>query len=387
MMRKFFTVLLFVGILMPSLAIHAREQQPEGHKQTFAITGYYSPLPTQEFFLTGSYTSEIRLNGRGTHGADGTPVYPGMIAGPRGISFGTKICIAGFGCGTVHERGQAIVKKGDRDLATHDRLDLWMGYGGEGLLRALAWGLQRVESEVYAPGSPIEDSVTFEIPLPLAQILDLPRKQNFAKNLARLSHGESVEILQNTLSRLGFYEGEIDGFFDYDLEGTVFRFQKKYLIVTDKFETGAGVLGPKTRRKLAEELHHFEVQQRIREVWEQFYFEKNLRRGLRNTAVLRLQQILVQHEFMDVSPTGYFGPKTEAALLEFQKFYGIVYDKNTAGAGLVGPLTREKLNEILVAGKSKISAERTELFAYEKSQQRLTMLAGKLSGGSFAMKR
>ena len=57
--------------------------------KTFKISAYYSPLPCQEKYTTGSYEGDIRLNGSGVNSADGTPVYPGMIAAPKTYSFGT----------------------------------------------------------------------------------------------------------------------------------------------------------------------------------------------------------------------------------------------------------------------------------------------------------
>ena len=49
----------------------------------FKISAYYSPLPCQNKYATGSYQGDIRLNGSGVNSADGTPVYPGMIAAPK----------------------------------------------------------------------------------------------------------------------------------------------------------------------------------------------------------------------------------------------------------------------------------------------------------------
>ena len=48
-------------------------------------------LPGQSRYLRGSYEKDIRLNGRGVAGADGTGVYDGMLAAPKTYAFGTKI--------------------------------------------------------------------------------------------------------------------------------------------------------------------------------------------------------------------------------------------------------------------------------------------------------
>ena len=56
---------------------------PDYYVETFIISAYYSPVVEQMKYVTGSYEGDIYLNGGGVHGADGTPVYPGMIAAPK----------------------------------------------------------------------------------------------------------------------------------------------------------------------------------------------------------------------------------------------------------------------------------------------------------------
>ncbi|MDH3324287.1 MAG: peptidoglycan-binding protein [Candidatus Peregrinibacteria bacterium] len=374
--KKVLSVIILVGILIPTLNIEAAEIKG-GTKHNFTITGYYSPLPNQNFYVTGSYEAEIRLNGKGRNGADGTPVYPGMMAGHGGFEFGTKVCVPNFGCGAIHDRGQAIVKKGVRDLARNDRLDLWMGYGEEGLLRALAWGVKDYECEIFSADSPIQDSVNFQVPLSLYAILNIPNKEYFNVNLGRGAEGEEVERLQEALVRIGIYYGNIDGIYDYDLENVVFMFQKKYFILETIDDVGAGVFGPQTRRKLADEVYHLEVQDKIREAWESFHFDENLKRGARNEDVVKLQEILVKNEFMHVYPTGYFGPKTEAALKEFQLAYEIIDSVFDYGAGRVGEKTRKKLNEVLVADRESVAFEKSEILAYQKSRKKLQYFASR----------
>ncbi|MFZ5439229.1 MAG: peptidoglycan-binding protein [Myxococcota bacterium] len=58
-----------------------------------------------------------------------------------------------------------------------------------------------------------------------------------------------------------------------------------------------------------------------------------LRLGARSPAVARLQQLLVRHGFDPHGVDGSFGPKTLAAVREFQRAKGLVVD------GYVGPIT------------------------------------------------
>ncbi|MCF7905796.1 peptidoglycan-binding protein [Candidatus Gracilibacteria bacterium] len=386
-MKKISIALVFsflLHIVIPFAGASATFQKGEEH--TFTITGYYSPLPNQEYYVTGDYWSEIRLNGYGTNGADGTPVFPGMIAAPRTIPFGTKIKIPGLGMGAVHDRGGAIVNKGERDLAKHDRLDVWMGYGMEGLRRALAFGVQHLDCEIFSSETPIHVGMNFEVPPMLQEIVSLPEREGFYQNLALGSRGENVEALQEALNKLGFFGGLVDGIFDERVRLAVLEFQKKYFIVEDALSVGAGIFGPQTRSKLSSVLYERQVQETIRQAWETFHFEEDISRGKRNADVLKLQQILVEEEFMHVTPTGFFGPVTEEALSAFQLEYNIIRTLTAQGAGKVGPQTRAKLNEILEQKKQERIAEQNQILVYQKKQDRLRVLARKNISPSLAQK-
>ena len=103
------------------------------YERNILVTGYYSPLPDQEYYATGSYWGDIKLNGRGILAYDETPVYLGMAAGPPSMGIGTKVIIRELEefempvIYTVHDRGSAI--KGNR-------LDIWMGFGVEAMEKA-----------------------------------------------------------------------------------------------------------------------------------------------------------------------------------------------------------------------------------------------------------
>ncbi|MBI2635581.1 MAG: peptidoglycan-binding protein [Parcubacteria group bacterium] len=79
-----------------------------------------------------------------------------------------------------------------------------------------------------------------------------------------------------------------------------------------------------------------------------FSFSINLSLGSYNNDVHELQRILAREKFYFGSITGYFGPVTRAAVIRFQRYFGILPGNQiTPGLGLVGPLTRMKLNELL----------------------------------------
>ncbi len=136
--------------LLRDTAVRMSSSKP--FEQDVIVTAYYSPLPRQCAYVMGDLASDIYLNGRGTNGADGTPVYPGMAAAPPTYPFGTRLVLPGIGSFTVHDRGSAIQEGTGASLQVH-RLDLWVGTGEEGLSRALEFGVQRMRAVVYPIGS------------------------------------------------------------------------------------------------------------------------------------------------------------------------------------------------------------------------------------------
>ncbi len=373
MKKTFIWLLCLVGLVF-SAKVAA---QPSGETRMFTITGYYSPLPTQPYFLTGSYASEIRLNGHGKTSADGTPVFPGMIAAPSSYEFGTKLCIPKFGCGTIHDRGGAIVEAGKRNLAKHDRLDLWLGYGEAGLRRALAWGVQQVPVEVFDKHAPIKNTVNFSVPLPLHEILDFPAFPHFSKNLASGDTGELVRALQQALQKFPFFTGSINGQYDTATKQAVQAFQLKYFVIATPHELGAGRFGPKTRQRFSETYYQMLIQAQVEQAWTKFSFETDQGRGKRNADIVKLQQLLIQEELLTVYPTGFFGPLTEKALIAFQLKHGIIHSPNQSGAGTLGPKTRQTLNTFLQTITTKKSLEKKTVLAYQRVKNQFAHLAKK----------
>ena len=116
-----------------------------------------------------------------------------------------------------------------------------------------------------------------------------------------------------------------------------------------------GIVGPKTRSALSESAvsvpatpspsaQPSPVAQIVSPA-----FNKSLSKGMRNTDVKRLQQLLNSDPDTQIASSGagslgneteLFGPATEKAVMKFQKKYGL------EPVGTVGPKTRSQLNEI-----------------------------------------
>lgn len=342
LVRRFFC--LFLSIFLFPLSGYASEYAvapPGGEDRYFTVTAYYSPLPGQQRYIRGNYEADIRLNGRGTNGADGIPVYSGMLAAPKTYSFGTKIFLPGLGVGTVHDRGGAIVPAGQRGYA-HDRIDIWMGHGDEGLVRALTWGKRTVQGALYSSSSPVQENLSFYGIWPQGKI--------FTSNPSSLSlekgkSGTAVSSLQKSLADLGYYHGPATGYFGAKTEEALLSFQKSRGIISSSADAGSGVYGPKTRLALASALEKKYQGQQEKTVHFARILPMGLSVGSSGVHVSHLQTTLSAFGY-DISEEA-FGEETETAVREFQVKYGVIASEAERGAGVFGPKTQKKVFSLL----------------------------------------
>jgi len=344
------------------------------YNKTFIISAYYSPLPGQYRYVTGSYQGDIRLNGRGTNGADGTPVFPGMVAAPKTYAFGTRLYIPGIGMTAVHDRGGAIVKAAEEGQSgpKHDRLDIWMGYGDRGLERALQWGLRTVDVSVYG----VDKSITVSVEIPgydpnekfTQEYFYIPEyykessssgstvnttssspKMLFPEDLWYLSKGDDVKKLQEYLNQLGYFNGTINGYFGDETRMAIYVFQKDKGLVQDIADLGAGHFGPSTRKSLEEEI----VARK-----EDLLPKENLGPESGNTSAIKKLQKALSSLGYDIDVNGSYDDKTSKAVLKFQIDNNVLDNASSYGAAYFGPRTiaalNVKLNEALKNGETKL---------------------------------
>ncbi|HOQ06629.1 MAG TPA: peptidoglycan-binding protein [Clostridiales bacterium] len=126
--------------------------------------------------------------------------------------------------------------------------------------------------------------------------------------------GEAVRTLQANLKKLGFFSAEPTGYFGDITLAAVKKFQKKYNIPT------TGVVASLTHAKLDELL---KAQQKQKQKQDQKPKPPGLAQGAEGDEVVILQEKLNILGYMKVKPTGHFGPITESALIQFQKYHGI----------------------------------------------------------------
>lgn len=313
---------------------------PGGEKRIFGITGYYSPLPNQSRYVRGSYEADVRLNGKGTNGADGTQVYPGMLAAPKTYPFGTSLFIPGLGVGTVHDRGGAIVPAGQRNQA-YDRIDVWMGSGEEGLARALSWGFRIVEGVLY--DEPLPDSFSY-FGVPPASIAHLPSPNIISDST---TYNQSIESLQENLRILGYYQAANSGIYDENTKKAVLQFQLDNDVVSTADSPGAGNFGPKTKGVFAQVLSRIQKEKEDITSHMTKFLPAGMSSGSTGKKVAYLRQALKNFGFSTDTFNEKFNDTAEEAVKNFQLAYGVISAPSEYGAGVFGPKTQKKMFDLM----------------------------------------
>jgi len=344
-----FSILFFFSVfVLPEISgVSASEisEQHTGDIQKFQVSAYYSPVPNQEKYVSGNYEADLKMNGNGTHGADGTAVYVGMISAPSKYKFGTQIYIPGLGVGTVHDRGGAIYStKG------YDRLDIWFGRGDAGRVRAIQWGRKTVDGII------LSEKITNTLEISTAEVSRKKTENvsyNFTKNFSRGDKHEDIKNIQKFLIEQGVFSGDTDinnvtKFYGKQTENSVFLFQKSQKILKNWSDAGAGNWGPKTR----EAARRLIITPMYRAQKTSYNFTKNFSRGDKHEDIKKIQKFLIQQGVFsgdtDINTvTNFYGKQTENSVFLFQKNQKILKNWSDAGAGNWGPMTRKAANKNL----------------------------------------
>lgn len=324
-------------LVAPVMAAGVSKNLPR--EQDFILTAYYSPLPGQCCYVKGGYRADKVLNGEGTHGADGTEVYPGMIAAPSTYPFGTVIALPGIGRFTVHDRGGAITELSG---GAH-RLDIWVGYGEEGLARALAFGVKRVHGMVYEVGGfqPKERFSLESFPAVLDRLEPfLVRGQDLlAVSVKAGDRGLSVEMLQRALKQLGYFDQSFSGLFGAATQDALARFNAAF-----------GLAEPSDRLSEHSAAH---LAAAVRRAGVLPPVAKNVDKSAKASVIRTAQRTMRFLGYYTGRTNGVYDDKLADAILKFQQNRQLVGTSSDPGAGRIGPLTRGKLqvewNQKLVA--------------------------------------
>ncbi len=210
-----------------------KEDEPITWDTYFYVTAYYSPLPNQSRYTTGSYWGDIRLNGEGKYTASGKWVFSGLLAAPRNYDFGTRIELEWIWVGSVEDRGWAIVNAWERGH-DYDRIDVWMWYGDEWLARALKWGKRKVKWKIVSDDRVV--NIKFNTS-PIAAYSNL--------YVTPESNSVNVKKLQQLFTDLNLYNDDIDGKY-ISIQDDLIDFQLQHKIISSKYDDQAGYFWKRT---------------------------------------------------------------------------------------------------------------------------------------------
>lgn len=355
MLKKLLSLTMLFCLLSTQNVFADSSENYDYYYQEFLVSAYYSPLPNQARYIRGSLESDIRLNGRGTNGADGTEVFMGMLAAPKGYSFGTKIDLPGLGVGSVHDRGGAIVKK-----ATYHRIDVWMGHGDVGLSRALNWGMRKMTGKVYfSKDRQVSlDYTTIPANSPVVAAKKQVKKavSVLSKNLSFGTIDPQVVKLKQTLKSLGYFAFETNNnYFGVNLKNAVLRFQKEQGVIKSDSDQGAGYVGLQTRAALDLAVNKKpadSVAEKREENKVAIY--GSIGKNSSNQDIENLQTVLKAMGYYRGELNGKYSNTVIEAVFAFQKDQGIVKNKLEAGAGNFGPKTLAAYRKILDNREKKL---------------------------------
>lgn len=145
-----------------------------------------------------------------------------------------------------------------------------------------------------------------------------------------------VIIIHESLTRLGYYTGEIKDTFDSVTREAVRKFQSDRGIQANGI---ADALTMKTMREAAK------VTTTITPT------SSSLSEGSSGQGVTDVQIKLKALGYLSATPTGYFGPLTKAAVIAFQKNNGV------DPIGIVGPATRAALSSPTAKSASAVTSQ------------------------------
>jgi peptidoglycan hydrolase-like protein with peptidoglycan-binding domain len=171
------------------------------------------------------------------------------------------------------------------------------------------------------------------------------------------SSGTAVSNLQRNLKRLGYYNGPVNGNFGQLTQAAVVRFQRAKGINPD------GIAGGRTLYAIRGGGTVEPTPPYTGEGGSIDSFPNALNQGDSNQQVRQLQQNLQQLGFFTANPTGYFGPATRTAVINFQRSQGLIPN------GIADSQTLARISQLIPNQNLSCSIERREICEGERSDR------------------
>jgi peptidoglycan hydrolase-like protein with peptidoglycan-binding domain len=178
------------------------------------------------------------------------------------------------------------------------------------------------------------------------------------------SDSDNITKLQKLLNLAG-YSVKTTGQYDEQTTKAVIKFQIDNGVVKSDADLGAGYFGPKTSSKLSLKLDELvkdgktklpvaHANEEVGALVESkavltTYMHTDLSLGSTGPEVKRLQKELASLSLLRSDVTGSYDEVTQHAVFKFQQTQGLVSTMDDEGAGVFGPQTRAKFNEILAS--------------------------------------
>ncbi|MFA7298812.1 MAG: peptidoglycan-binding protein [Candidatus Absconditabacterales bacterium] len=351
-------------------------------ERSFTVTAYYSPKSGQIFYYKPSFQDEVILNGQGYIGASGKKVFNGMLAGPATYPFGSVIYFPGLGVGEIADRGGAIVLSGERGQSA-DRIDIRMGNGEEGLIRALTFGKKEMTGyfcdKSIVKTSPKNSLLRDNVPV-LKYFFDAAiwiqelkpgrndiRTRTLQKYLVKLGYlnkkyrnGEYEKYTKKALCKYQVKKGIISAKSpDCGTFGKATRYMMK-LDVQSKGLLPANLYATGTFDTIIDNAKYYNGKPTVVSVTPStsnsvtvvskpkiFLFYRAYSNGQQSSEIKTLQTFLQIQGLYSGSIDGIYSKITTNALYEFQKKYNLISDSDPLILrGYLGPKTRSKINEL-----------------------------------------
>lgn len=352
-------------------------------EKVFTVTAYYSPVSGQVFYYKPTFQEEVILNGEWHTGASGKKVFNGMLAWPASYPFGSIIYFPGFGVGEIADRGWAIVISWENGQS-HDRIDIWMWRGEEGLIRALTFGKKELTwwycDSSLVKTSPKNSLLRENVPV-LKYFFDVAIR---IQQLEEWRNDIRVRTLQKYLNKLGYLNKRYrHGRYDVHTKKALCNYQIAKKIV-GKGNPDCGKFGKMTRYAMKLDVQNkWLLPQNIYEKWtfaaimelakyyngkpttvatiqqwtasavqqtarpNIFLFYRAYTKWQQSSEIKILQNFLVTEWLYSGAIDGVYSKKTMDAVYVFQKKYWLILENDPlALRGYLWPKTRAKINEL-----------------------------------------
>jgi peptidoglycan hydrolase-like protein with peptidoglycan-binding domain len=208
-------------------------------------------------------------------------------------------------------------------------LKSWRFLGSLGLLASAVMVLTPTRTWAIAPsGNVVPEAFGAIAPHGIEIEPDTEFLLSQTATLRQGDSGDAVRTLQNNLTRLGFYNGPISGFFGDLTKAAVIAFQQSEDLTAD------GIVGSGTQAA---------IQTALTAANNTPSTTGALRLGDSGDRVRQLQEDLAELDYYNGTADGIFGSSTQAAVIAFQQASGLTAD------GIVGSGTQSAIQTALNA--------------------------------------